>query len=143
MSEQSRLTVKVQAYHQAPGEPPLAVVGNYARRLVSPERPYARRLLVDQEWKNLDAGWCADGEVSLLSLENREGRGLQTVPTAAEAAATAAKVVEVGLAVGSGAVAFALVRPGETLAFPPADVPRLRLRCGGGPAVCHLTVFPA
>lgn len=131
-------------YHQGAGEEPTAVESRFFRLLQTDEDPYLRRTKVGEDWKAVSCDWV--DRPSVLTLSNEEGRGLQVQPTPEQAAATAAKVILVGVEVEGVGVSlvlpFARIEPGESCRFCPADVGRLRLRSLSGEARYSLGAFP-
>lgn len=149
--------------HISPDGRPYTHEMTCGRLLSGSEQPYLRvPWKVGPKWQPLDAGWLVeDGQppVSHVVLSNNEGRNLQTIPDDKTRAAIAARVVEIGLALPSAsgdmwdddsgdqsgaseAVPFAIVRPGDSCRFEPADVAKIMVRCRAGAATCQLSVFP-
>ncbi len=141
------------AYHQLAGEQPASVENRSSRCVSSDEQPYVRQLTgknrVGEAWQPVDCGWLE--EASLVSISNEEGKGLQKIPTAAEAAETAARVIEIGVANRSeeapayfpeAVIPVLVVLPGESVCFSPASLASLRMRCRSGEAKVNLVAFP-
>jgi hypothetical protein len=165
----ARLVIVENVYHQITGEQPtsLAPVA-YSAPLASDEQPYQREFKVGPGWEMLDHGWLDPQGVSLLCLRNRpDQRNVR--PNADEAAADAAKVIELAVvcpvtptgersqqpagprrtmherepaALAVALATIALVRPGATARFEPADVSLLAVRCVAGPCRASLALFP-
>lgn len=138
---QAWLFVTEVVYFQSGGGMPEGVESRFMRQLASDERPYPPRPKVGAQWCPLECGWLADGGVGLVVLANEVTR-FRVIPTPEEKAQAEARIIEVGVAAGEAVVAFALVRPGESARFEPADVKALRLRCRAGEAKVSVTLIP-
>ncbi len=142
----ARLTVSDTVYYQSVGADPEAVDHRFSRFVASDEQPYARRLTIPTAWVRLDPGWLA-GNVGMMKVVNEGHPGRTALPTAGEREADAGLVVELAVSLnteGTMAVAFARLRPGESLRFEPTDPGRLMLRCvGSGPTRVLLNLYPA
>lgn len=119
----------------------LPVQTNYNRLLKTDEQPYTRNCRIGEQWVKLDSGWLT--EASQLKVSNEEGRFPVVYPTQEERAESMERVVEIGLCIAADPpVRFALIRPGESCRFEPADLSRLYLRCRKGTARVTVTVIP-
>ncbi len=130
-----RITVVETLYYLPPREEGQAVGIPFSRELSSSEEAWERKFNVGSKWVPLPIGWVE--KPGMLWLRNCEGDGLVVVPTTEERAAIASRVAEIGVALGDIYIAFARVRPGETIRFEPAGLVFIRC-CGDGAARCHL-----
>lgn len=139
--DRARLTVTERVYHQQVGTDPHAVETTFSRWLDSEEERYSRHLKAGEAWQPLDCGWMT--VASLCVLKNEEGVFRHVNPTDAQREEAAARIIEVGIAVGDAVVPLALVRPQEDRREEPLDLSRLRVRCRSGVAKFRLTLIPA
>jgi hypothetical protein len=137
----SSITVVESVYYAAAGEQPHVVENHFARRLTSAEQLYVRKTTVAEGWQPLDAGWVR--LAAMIVLTNEEGRRSQVQPTSEEKAMTAVRVVEIGVLGPDRVEAFALVLPGESCRFQPADTRTLRVCCRQGQARITIAAFPS
>lgn len=147
----ARFGIAGHIYHQVSGEPAVSVDFRFGRWLELGEHPYQRPLSkCDETWKPLDLGWLADGPVSLIIIENVEGRFTQVIPKPEQVAEAEAKVIEIGVTwtcwgvapTISGVEPFQEVRPSNKAVVFPVDPKKLRIRCRSGVAKYNLHVFP-
>lgn len=112
------------------------VDSRYWRRLaLTGDRPYQRSFLVTEEPVPLDVGWAREWPgIGLLHVSNDVGKRRQVIPTPAELAEDAKKVVELG---------DWLILPGESMRGLPKDYSQLKIRCQFGSARVTVTVYPA
>lgn len=142
-----KLIVVESVYHLAGGGAAgeAAAESRFARWLSGAGRAHVDEAPggVGGDWEAVQAGRVA--RVGMAVVENLEGTDLVAVPGAAERAAIAARVLEVGFAAGGEPPAPALeVRPGETARFQPAAGRALFLRAAAGGRVrCRVTIIPA
>lgn len=136
----ARVGVVETIYHQAPDAQPISFDHRYGHIVAADEQPYSRKLKAGSDWTALDCGWLQ--KASVLQVVNEEGRFPQTVPTDEERIATAAKVVELGCGTADGVHCFALVHPGHSARFEPADVKSLHVRCRSGEVRLTVNVLP-
>lgn len=148
-AEQARLGIVEQIYCYPPGAAPTLIDIREGLWLETDEQPYQRKLKVGPEWQPLDCGWLDGKGVSLLVLVNEEGKHLTVIPSEQQKAALALRVVEVGaqtlygMGDAPGVVLLALLHPGLSLRFWPADAKSLRLRSRAGEARVTMTLFPS
>lgn len=137
-----RLTLVEHLYYARPGQPAATATTVLTTTVHRPtlvdEQPYARQLLLGTEWTRLDHGWVRDPGV--LHLRNEE----DPPPGSGGGGANAdepPKVVELGVLVNGGYVAFALVHPlfSQRVEPPPGRV--YAARCPGGSAQVTLTLL--
>lgn len=139
---QARVTVVESVYHFLPKRQPQGSEVRYSRTLASAEQIYVRLMQIGPEWAKLDCGWVK--AASMLVLSNEEGKGLDRVPTPAQRAETAARVVELATTTPEGAlVSTDLVPPGESLRRIPSELGWIWVRCRTGTALVTLTLVPA
>lgn len=131
-----RLTVVETVYHQDPANGPTAFEAPFGRQLETDEQPCVRRLTVGTDWQALGGVWLA--ESCQVVLRNEEGQFHGPLPSAQQKAEAAARVVEVGVS----DMVLAVVRPGESCRFEPADLHTIRVRCVAGSAKVTAAVFP-
>ncbi len=136
-----RLTVVDAVYFSPHDGQPIEYRTPFGRELLTDERPYSRPLTVGPEWVEVDLGWLKDVGVSMVVVQNDEGRYRQTVPSPEERASESDRVVEV--AAETGVPPFALVRPTESCRFEPARATGLALRCRSGSAKVTVVLVPA
>jgi hypothetical protein len=138
--QRNRLTVVETIYHWLRDGQPIFVQQGWNRLLDSDEDGYKRRVVVKQEWQQLDLGWLKSKPLSAVYLANeREQQAVN--PSPEEQAAIEAKVVEVGFA-ESGIHAAFQIRPGESMRACPIDADRLYLRSRAGIARINILAIP-
>lgn len=149
----ARVTVVESVIYQQldpPGEAVDLGSGGYSLPVFEPADEQCvpgRVQTVGPDWAPLQLLYLDGLPVAVLVVENLEGTGRQVLPSDAEAAGTAARVVE--LAVPSLAMhgphndslpAFAVVRPGTSARFEPAA--RVHARCRSGRARVRVAAAP-
>lgn len=142
-AEQARLGIVEQIYCYPPGAAPTLIDLREGLWLETDEQPYQRKLKVGPEWQHLDCGWLEGNGTSLLVLVNEEGKHLTVVPSEQQKTALALRVVDVGVFSQGLLATVAVLRPGLSLRFEPADAKALRLRSRSGEARVTLTLFPS
>lgn len=146
-----RLTVVGNVYHEDGTGSPKSCPLNFVQLLKSQEPTEAFMLRVGSEWTPLVVG--SDRRASVIVLCNHEGADRQTYPTPEEKAATAARVVQLGVQCDYDdgyqqahfVQPFARVAPGQQQPLYPADLALLRVRCvdpAGGTATCAVWIMP-
>lgn len=137
----NRLGVIGTVYFQEPDAQPTAVDGRSFVELSSDALPFVRRVdLTEGEWTPIDTGWL--DSVSMVRIENTEGRFTDVVPEPAAKLLAMGKVVEIGVATPAGVLPVLQVRPTLWAELFPVDVKALRLRSCRGTARVNLRVYP-
>ena len=128
-------------YFQEVGHQPDSVDGRQFVELESDDLPYIRRYDLTSEWVPLDIGWLKS--VSIVHIENSEGRQTNSIPSEAQKLLTRSRVVEVGVLVSKDVVPIQEVRPTLWTRLFPVDFPSLRLRCRNKSARVNVRLYPA
>lgn len=142
-----RITVVETVYHQSFGGEPTCSESKYTKILETMEQPFKRDTKCTEEWDKLDAGWL--DECSLLVISNKEGSGLQSIPTEDEKLDIAMRVIEISGEYDIGSVdgpekpvPHFEICPGESFRGCPVELKKLYIRCRYETARYSLTVFP-
>jgi hypothetical protein len=135
----STITVVGRVYFQNPAMQPVGFEDAYSYHLDGKDEPYSYRTKLTAEWVPLDFGWLEGKRVSLVRVDNDEGKWGQTSELE-----LAKRTIEIGV----------LTEDDDTRVYHLADVPykqagqlrfihanELRLRCEAG-AICTVTLFP-
>ncbi len=143
-----KLVVVESVYHVRPDAQPVGVESRYTRWLGCGDAPFVDEFHTSARWQQVQTGRIA--EVGQLCVENLEGNDLTKVPTPAERAGIAARVVELFVAVGGVepggyCQGCAVVRPGESARFEPPPGATIHARCRDANATARVrvTVIPA
>lgn len=134
-----RLTILVQIRHEHLGTDPLSIDSSQVFLTGNEEEPYTRRIKVTEKWTSLDYDWLNEIGVSIIILENLEGKHLLIQPTKEEKDAIKERVVEVSYTKNSDEAD--LLIPGGLIIKTPADAKRVWVRCRSGEAKCKLIAF--
>ena len=152
----SRLTVVEHVYHEPSDDAGTNTQRSFSRKLKTNEQPFVRKTKAGSDWRPLATGsWLEDS--SMLVLSNDEG-GFQRIPTPEEKRALEDKILEVAVLPPPPSkkdrtmhstkmpecvpLVFALVHPGETLRFTPADLSLLHVRSKSSEVKMTLTLLP-
>lgn len=130
------LTHVAHVYFQPRGEGAAQVDVGYERPL-GPGDPDRFQLVAGAEWAPLRDPVLVGPRV--VYLKNEEGRWPERLPTKAERAAAALRVVEVSF---DGVTAAVEVRPQEAVSIPAVDASSLAVRCRSETARLTAVVFP-
>ena len=132
-----RLTVVEHVYHQIQGDAPTSIEAKYSTPLESDEQVYTRQTIATETPEQLDIGWIKDWQ--LLIIENNAGKNLQKIPTEEQKQDIAQRVIQIT----SGDTPIALIYPGTSARFCPADLKSLDVRCLHGSARYVLHIIPS
>lgn len=132
------LSVVGSVVFQQGREAPVACETRFSRSMKVVGEPEPTPLTLTEEWTPITPRELAG--VSYIHIKNREGSGLQLMPTPEEARAISERVVEI--AFGEGQPAACPVFPGEAFGFPVVDWKGVRVRCRKGKARVMVTLIP-
>lgn len=148
----SRINRIDQTYFQAPGKQPTLVESRCVKTLKSDESPVYRDVLVGPGWTPLYLGWLDGAEVELVILKNPKPE-YHIQPSKEERELAESKVVEVAVTFPHNGLPppgtpyhplpFALLSPGDGLAWVPVDVKHVRVRCKAGFLKLDTTIYPS
>lgn len=141
----SRYGVSGYVYYQSADQEPRAVDLRFGGFTQSEEAPFTRpNLKLCDEWQEVDFGWLKDHPISVVVVENPEGRFTQVQPTDEQRKEAQARIIELGASDPGGLPiqAFAVVLPGESAVFRPCPG-KLWIRTRNTPSRANLTAFPA
>lgn len=142
-----RISVIVNAYHQAHNENPTHIQPGYTRLVDKDEQIFPpRKSRVNTEWKPLETGWIESGNASLLIIENN-GTGTPMVqPTEEQRKKEQERIVEIGISIGSsvGIIPIAQIGVGRCFLLEPlrCDPKLYHARCVTDETKISVTVFP-
>lgn len=132
-----RITTITTVNYQPYGENPTQIRVAKCRQIDNSEQPYERRVVIDSEWKPIDAGWIKDPP-GLLVVRNCEGR-YAFIPSDEERRRVDNRIIEIRYADSGGGF---LIRPGEALSCTPSTVAGLEIRCQSETALAVINVYP-
>lgn len=143
-----RLTVVETVYFQPVEGEGAATETRFSRWLKSRDeqpcmRSYRGKQVATQDWVLLEGLWVE--HCGQLVITNDEGKGLLVNPSAEEQELISHRVLEVGLfhpVTPNTPLAFAIIPPGESARFYPANLAGLRLRCREGTARYTVAAYP-
>jgi len=120
----SRLTVVDTVYYQPPGCSPTCAEGHFSRAVETDEQVWARQTSAGENWSPLQVGWVKKAS-SLLIINSKSSPGPMELADSREPVRP-----------------FAVIRPGESARFEPADPETLVIRCTAGAGRYELTLIP-
>ena len=136
-----RLTVVESLTYQSDDGPPVIVLTQSERRIISDEQPFQKIQKVSDKWCTLNTKLMLEfiGGVStgLLSIRHDKPTPGQVNPTADEKEANVSRVLLVKL---DGLILELL--PGESLRVIPNTLPEIEMCCSEGSAKSTVTLFP-
>lgn len=143
----ARMTVVEHVYYQSEEHDPVVGDSAFFRELKSEDQPFARKHKVGQSWSPLSSdGWVLDASMVVLTNELPQ---YSRNPTKEQKARDEAKVIEVAVYSGEARtmhsgppILFAVVLPGESLRFQPADLNQIYIRCPNGEVSYSVKLFP-
>lgn len=150
----NRITVVENVYHQVLSrneQPTQYGPKPFVIELETDEQVYSRRLIITEEWSELDLGWIA--KAKMFILWNDEGKFPILVPTPEEVLIASKKVLEIALAPLHASKidqdsprialeAFGLVYPQSSIRLFPSDSRRYRVRCQSDTCSLLVVAFP-
>ena len=128
------------SFQQIDAQPECLATSSFSRNLKSSEFPYIRPAYrLNQEWRDLDLGYCAKEEKLSLIVVSNKRTVFHFIPTEDVAAAEKRRIVEIG----RNGEALMEVPVGEAMPFTPALAQGWQLRCREGEAEVKIVVVSA
>ena len=142
LESQDRITASVAIHHEHHGSQPFSQTAQFSAMLETIEQPYTRRMVVDDAWQSLDAGWV--GKPGYVLIENRAGGAMTRKPSEEELEELKLQVLFVSASSGAGVHhrdEF-IIRPGRFFAAELAEGCVLRIRAAKPKTQIAVHVFP-
>lgn len=140
--DDDRLTVTLQMVHQHCCVDPVSRRPNFNAVLKNKEEPYPRRVLVGQEWKNLDYGWLSNDELhGIVLVENLSGKQ-RSIVKKKEEQDDPGNVLEITLRELKQRIPIMTILPAQFQFFNPSSGVHYMIRCVGAKIEYAITVMP-
>lgn len=139
IANNDRLTILTQIRHEHLGVDPMSLDSSQVFLTGNQEEPYTRRITVTEEWTTLNYDFLNEIGVSVVVLENLEGKHPLVQPTKEEKADIKKRVVEVSYSRKSDE--SDLLIPGGLIYKFPVNAKIISVRCQSGKAKLRLVAF--